>query len=138
MFILLVNQIHNLHKQLKLYIFQGPSDSLYKLCKTFNSLFSVSCTSTSFEGFPQCIPLSDVLTLISNWISLLSPTLNHYNHFKFNSELQGNFCTSNFKEVLEPEVTIISNIKLLNTVLLLEIFIDYHSNDVPVKVLKFQ
>ena len=32
----------------------------------------------------------------------------------------------------------LSNIKLLNTVLLLEIFIDYHSNDVPVKVLKVQ
>ena len=47
MFILVVSQIHNLHKQLRLYIFQGPSDSLYRLCKTFNFLFSVSCTSIS-------------------------------------------------------------------------------------------
>ena len=30
----------------------------------------------------------------------------------------------------------LSNIKLLNPVLLLEIFIDYHCNDVPVMVLK--
>ena len=32
----------------------------------------------------------------------------------------------------------LSNIKLLNTVLLLEIFIEYHSNDVPEKILKVQ
>ena len=72
LFILVVNQIHNLHKQLKLYIFQAPSDSLYKLCKTFNFLF-LFLVLQSFEGFSQCIPLSDVLTLISNGISLLSP-----------------------------------------------------------------
>ena len=47
----------------------------------------------------------DVLTLISNSISLV-PTLNHYNHFKYNSEPLGNFCTNNFKETLETEVTI--------------------------------
>ena len=29
LFILVVNQIHNLHKQFKLYIFQAPFDSLY-------------------------------------------------------------------------------------------------------------
>ena len=45
LFILVVNQIYNLHKQLKLYIFQAPFDSLDKLCKTFNFLFSFSCTS---------------------------------------------------------------------------------------------
>ena len=50
LFILVVNQIHNLHKELKLYIFQAPSDSLYKLCKTFNFLF-LFLALQSFEGF---------------------------------------------------------------------------------------
>ena len=40
------------------------------------------------------------------------------------------------RKYLKPKS--LSNIKLLNTVLLLELFIDYHSNDIPVKVLKIQ
>ena len=55
LFILVVNQIHNLHKQLKLYIFQAPSDSLYKLCKTFNFLF-LFLTLQSFESFFNAYP----------------------------------------------------------------------------------
>ena len=73
LFILVVNQIHNLYKQLRLYIFQAPFDSLYKLCKTFNFFF-LFFVLQSFEEFSQHIPLSDVLTLISN-------------HFKYISEL---------------------------------------------------
>ena len=64
LFILVVNQIHNLHKQLNLYIFQAPFDSLYKLAK-HEIFFSLFLVLQSFEGFSQCIPLSDVLTLIS-------------------------------------------------------------------------
>ena len=71
-FSLVVNQIHNLHKQLKLYIFEVPFDSLYKLCKTFNFLFLFLVLQSS-EGFSQRKPLSDELTLIGNWINLLSP-----------------------------------------------------------------
>ena len=67
LFILVVNQIHNLHKQLKMYIF-----------------------------FVQTI----------------------------------------LRKYLKQKP--LSNIKLLNTVLLLEIFIEYHSNDVPEKILKVQ
>ena len=48
---------HNLHKQLKLYIFQAPSDSLYKLCNSFNFLFSVSCTSVLWGVFSMHTPL---------------------------------------------------------------------------------
>ena len=103
LFILVVNQIHNLHKQSKLYIFQAPFDSLYKLCK-HSIFFFLFLILQSFEGFPQRIPLSDVLTLLSNWP--LVPTLNRYNHFKFNSQVQGNFCANKFKEILETEVTI--------------------------------
>ena len=107
LFILVVNQIHNLHKQSKLYIFQAPFDSLYKLCK-HSIFFFLFLILQSFEGFPQRIPLSDVLTLIifQQLDQPLVPTLNRYNHFKFNSEVQGNFCTNNFKEILETEVTI--------------------------------
>ena len=67
LFILVVNQIHNLHKQLKMYIF---------------------FVQTILRKYLKRKPLS--------------------------------------------------NIKLLNTVLLLEIFIEYHSNDVPEKILKVQ
>ena len=68
LFIVVVNQIHDLHKQLKVYIFQTPFDSLYKLCK-LSILFFLFLVLQSFEEFSQRIPLSDVLTLyIGNWI----------------------------------------------------------------------
>ena len=57
LFILVLNQIHSLHKQLKLYIFQSSSDSLYEICKTFNFRFSVSCTSVLWGIFSTHTPL---------------------------------------------------------------------------------
>ena len=70
LFILVVNQIHNLHKKLKLYIFQAPFDSLINFAK-HSIFFFLFLVLQSFEGVSQRIPLSDVLNLISDWISLL-------------------------------------------------------------------
>ena len=52
LFILVVNQIHNLNKQLKLYIFQAPSDSLYK----HSVFFFLFLVLQFFGGFSQRIP----------------------------------------------------------------------------------
>ena len=71
LFILVVNQIHNLHKKLKLYIFQATFDSLINFAK--HSIFFFFLVLQSFEGVSQRITLSDVLNLISDWISLLPP-----------------------------------------------------------------
>ena len=71
LFILVVNQIHNLHKKLKLYIFQAPFDSLINFAK--HSIFFLFLVLQAFEGVSQRIPLSDVLNPISDWISLLPP-----------------------------------------------------------------
>ena len=99
-----VNQIHNLHKQLKLYIFQASSDSLYKICKTFNFLFSVSCTSVLWGILSMHTPLWRThLILLASGLTLCPHT-----------KSQGYFCTNKLKEI--------SNIKLLNTVSLLEIY----------------
>ena len=74
----------------------------------------------SFEG--QWIPLSDVLTLISNWISLLSL---HYTIIIISSKIQ------NYRLIFVQTISIsrkclkpksLSNKKLLKTVLLLEIY----------------
>ena len=72
--VLVVHQIHNLNKQLRLYLFQAPSDSLYKLCNILNTFLFLFLVLESFERYSQRIPLSDVLTLIRNWVSLLSHT----------------------------------------------------------------
>ena len=78
------------------------------------------------------IPLSDVLTLISNWINLLSP----HSDSSIIQNYGVIFVQTFSRKYLKPKS--LSNIKLLNTVLLMELFIDYHSNDIPVKVLKIQ
>ena len=72
LFVLVANQIHNLHKQLKLHIFQAPFDSLKNFAK-HSIFFSLFLVLQSFEGVSQRTPLSDVLNLINDWISLLPP-----------------------------------------------------------------
>ena len=103
----------------------------------------------SFEGFSQCIPLSDddddddddddpslMNSLLSNWISLLSPDKTIIIISRTIQNYRVIFVQTISRKYLKPKS--LSNTKLLNTVLLLEIFIDYHSNDVPVKILKVQ
>ena len=55
LFILVVNQIHNLHKKLKLYIFQAPFDSLINFAK-HSIFFFLFLVLQSFKGFLNAYP----------------------------------------------------------------------------------
>ena len=91
----------------------------------------------SFEEFSQCIPLSDVLTLISNWDKPLVPTLNHYNHFKKKiKNYRVIFVQTISRKYLKPKS--LSKYKTTKYSIAVGNLLIYHSSDILVKVLKVQ